>query len=198
MPPPPREPGDDARGGRDRGPPSDMVRMSQTLRLSVQFQDGSWLNARMFTPRPDPWIWLKLGSRQPSVLGKFAFALFFMALAFLVLVPAGAIAQSGDGIRVSPMWLIASYFLSELGEVALYPVGLSAVSKLSPPRIVGLMMGLWFLALGLGDKLAGSAAGFINRMPLESLFATMAGFLIAGMIVLLILLRPVRRAVETG
>ena len=55
------EPGDAPRAGRDRGPP-DGVRMSQTLRLSVQFADGAWLNARMFTPRPDPWIWLKLAA----------------------------------------------------------------------------------------------------------------------------------------
>ena len=58
-PAPPAEPGAPPRGERDRGPP-DGVRMSQTLRLSVQFADGSWLNGRLFTPRPDPWIWLKL------------------------------------------------------------------------------------------------------------------------------------------
>jgi len=61
-PPPPRfEPGDEPRAGRDRGSP-DGARMSQTLRLSVRFADGAWLNARMFTPRPDPWIWLKLAA----------------------------------------------------------------------------------------------------------------------------------------
>ena len=142
------------------------------------------------------WVWLKLGPREPSVLGKFAFGLFFMALAFLVLVPAGALAQSDEATRVSPMWLVAAYFLSELGELAIYPVGLSAVTKLAPPRIVGLMMGFWFLALAFGDKLAGWAAGFIVSMPLDSLFATMAGVLAAGTIVLLILLRPVRRVVD--
>jgi signal transduction histidine kinase len=56
-PPPRYEPGDAPR----RSPP-DATRMSQTLRLSVQFPDGAWLNARMFTPRPDPWIWLKLAA----------------------------------------------------------------------------------------------------------------------------------------
>ena len=60
-PPAPRlEPGEPQRGaGRER---SERERMSQTLRLSLQFQDGTWLNGRMFTPRPDPWIWLKLGA----------------------------------------------------------------------------------------------------------------------------------------
>lgn len=60
-PPPPArfDPTAPPRGGRDRGAP-DRDRLSQTLRLSLQFQDGSWLNGRMFTPRPDPWIWLRL------------------------------------------------------------------------------------------------------------------------------------------
>ena len=61
LPPPPPEPGETVRGGRDRGPP-DGSRSPQTLRLSVQFADGAWLNGRMFTPRPDPWIWLKLAA----------------------------------------------------------------------------------------------------------------------------------------
>jgi POT family proton-dependent oligopeptide transporter len=141
------------------------------------------------------WVWLRLGSREPSVLGKFAFGLFFMALAFLVLVPAGALAQSGEAIRVSPMWLVVAYFISEIGELALSPVGLSAVTKLAPSRIVGLMMGLWFLGAALGNKLAGWAAGFIGSMPLDSLFGIVAAVLMAGAIAILILVGPVRRAV---
>src|SRR5437762_6778840 len=61
------------------------------------------------------WWWIKLGPRQPSSPGKFALALLFMGVAFLVLVPAGAIAQ--DGIKVNPLWLVGAYFLEELGEV---------------------------------------------------------------------------------
>ena len=49
------------------------------------------------------WLWMRLGPREPSVPAKFALALFFMAASFLVLVPAGAMAQSGEGVRVSPM-----------------------------------------------------------------------------------------------
>jgi POT family proton-dependent oligopeptide transporter len=62
------------------------------------------------------WLWLRLGPREPSVPTKFAFGLFFMALSFLVLVPAGGLAQAGEGVRISPWWLVASYFISELGE----------------------------------------------------------------------------------
>ncbi len=116
------------------------------------------------------WLWMRLGPREPSVPAKFALGLFFMSL---VVSRAGAgrrDGQSGEGVRVSPWWLIASYFVSELGELCLSPVGLSAVTKLAPLRIVGLMMGVWFLSNAFGNKLAGWAAGFFSSMPLNTLF----------------------------
>jgi POT family proton-dependent oligopeptide transporter len=139
------------------------------------------------------WTWTALGSREPSISGKFALGLFFMGLSFLVLVPAGAMAQAGEGIRVSPWWLVVSYAISEFGEICLYPVGMSAVSKLSPPRIVGLMMGVWFLSISFGNKLAGWIAGFISSMPLETLFGWTTGVLVAASIVMALLIRPVSR-----
>jgi len=139
------------------------------------------------------WFWLRLGKHDPSVPTKIALGLMFMGIAFLVLVPAGAMAQSAPGVRVSPWWLVLSYGISELGELCLYPVGLSAVTKLSPPRIVGLMMGVWFLSIALGDKLAGWAAGFFSTMPLERLFADVAGMLLIVATVMFALVKPTRR-----
>jgi proton-dependent oligopeptide transporter, POT family len=138
------------------------------------------------------WMWTRLGTKQPSISGKFALGLFFMALSFFVLVPAGAMAQ-GEGIRVSPWWLVFAYMLSEFGEICLYPVGMSAVTKLAPPRIVGLMMGVWFLSLGVGNKLAGWLAGFIESMPFEALFMIMTGALVGAALVMAILIKPVSR-----
>jgi POT family proton-dependent oligopeptide transporter len=139
------------------------------------------------------WLWVRLGSREPSVPAKFAIGVLFMALAFLVLMPAGAMAQSGSGVRVSPWWLIASYAVSEIGELCLSPVGLSAVTKLAPVRIVGLMMGVWFLSNAGGNKLAGWAAGFFGTMPIETLFGIVAGVLLATAAVMFALVKPVRR-----
>jgi proton-dependent oligopeptide transporter, POT family len=138
------------------------------------------------------WMWVRLGSREPSVATKFAFGLLFMGLAFLVLVPAGAAAQSGEGIRVSPWWLIAAYGISELGELCLSPVGLSAVTTLSPARIVGVMMGVWFLSNALGNKLAGWAAGFFGTMPLDMLFGIVAAVLLVATVVMFVLVKPIR------
>jgi POT family proton-dependent oligopeptide transporter len=138
------------------------------------------------------WLWVRLGSREPSVPAKFALALLFMGLSFLILVPAGAGAQSAGGVRVSPMWLVIAYFISELGELCLSPVGLSAVTKLAPVRIVGLMMGVWFLSNSFGNKLAGSIAGYISSMPLETLFGRMTGVLIVASVVMFLLVKPIR------
>jgi POT family proton-dependent oligopeptide transporter len=142
------------------------------------------------------WIWVRLGKHEPSVPAKLAIGVLFMALAFLILVPAGTAAQSAAGVRVSPWWLIVSYGISELGELCLYPVGLSAVTKLSPPRIVGLMMGVWLLSNAFGNKLAGWAAGFFSTMPLRELFSEVAVILLVTSAIVFALVKPVKRLME--
>ena len=144
------------------------------------------------------WIWIKLGRRDPSVPTKIALGILFMGLSFLVLVPAGAMAQSGEGVRVSPWWLVLAYFGSELGELCVYPVGMSAVTRLSPARIVGVMMGVWFLSIAFGNKLAGYAAGFISSIPLTQLFGTVAGVLIVAALIMFALVKPIRALAAEG
>jgi POT family proton-dependent oligopeptide transporter len=142
------------------------------------------------------WLWIRLGRHEPSVAAKFAFGLLFMGLSFLILVPAGAAAQSAAGVRVSPWWLIASYGISELGELCLSPVGLSAVTTLAPVRIVGLMMGVWFLSNAFGNKLAGWAAGFFGTTPLQTLFGVVAAVLLVATVIMFLLVRPIRRLTD--
>jgi POT family proton-dependent oligopeptide transporter len=138
------------------------------------------------------WIWVKLGRREPSVPAKFAIGLLFMALAYAILIPAGGMVSSTGG-RVSPLWLLGFYFVAELGELCVSPVGLSAVTKLSPARIVGFMMGVFLLSNAGGNKLAGWAAGFISSMPLNQLFtyAAIAPFVAA--IIMFAIAKPARR-----
>jgi len=139
------------------------------------------------------WIWIKLGPRQPSVPAKFALALLFAGIAFLLLVPAGAMAQSAAGVKVSPLWLVAAYFIEEWGELCLSPVGLSAVTKLAPTRIVSLMMGVFFLSNSLGNKLAGWTAGFFSSMPLSQLFGAVAAVCLVAAVIMFALVKPVKR-----
>ncbi len=147
-----------------------------------------WLLAPVFA-----WLWLRLGKHEPSVPAKFAYSLLFMGAAFLVLVPAGSIAQSGAGVRVSAVWLLSAYFISVLGELCLSPVGLSAVTKLAPARIIGLMMGVWFLSNALGNKIAGTTAGFISSIPLTQLFGYVAAALFVAALLMFVLVKPIKK-----
>jgi POT family proton-dependent oligopeptide transporter len=101
--------------------------------------------------------WLRKRNREPSTATKIAFGLFISALSVLVMI--GAVYAGGNGSeKVSVLWLVASYGVITIGELFLSPMGLSLVSKLSPVRITSLMMGGWFLATSIGNKLSGVLA----------------------------------------
>jgi len=139
------------------------------------------------------WMWVRMGKWEPSTPAKFAIGLLFVGLAFLFLVPAARYAQSATGIRVSPWWLIGCYFIQEIGELSLSPIGLSAFTKLSPMKIVGMMMGVWFLADAIGNKVAGYAAGFFTTVPLAELFTLIGGTAVAMSVIAFLLVRPIRK-----
>lgn len=92
--------------------------------------------------------------KEPSTPAKIAFGLFITALSCIVMV--AAVYACGNGSeKASPWWFIMSYGVLTIGELCLSPMGLSLVSKLSPPRLTALMMGGWFLATSIGNKLSG-------------------------------------------
>jgi len=138
------------------------------------------------------WVWVALKDHEPSSPAKFTFGLLFVGLGFLLLVPAASMAQRG-GVLVSPMWLVGVYFLHTIGELCLSPVGLSVVTKLAPVRIAGLMMGVWFLATSIGNKVGGYVAGFFDQFPLPLLFGAVAATTIGSALVLALLIKPVRK-----
>lgn len=137
------------------------------------------------------WIWLKMGKREPSSPAKFSMGLLGVGLGFALLVPAAAIAAGGA--LVSPWWLVGTYLLHTLGELCLSPVGLSAMTKLAPVRVAGLMMGLWFVSISIGDYLAGKAASVYESMALTSLFGLVAAIAIGGAVVMVVLIKPTVR-----
>jgi proton-dependent oligopeptide transporter, POT family len=131
-------------------------------------------------------LWLALGKRgkDPAPSTKFASGLALLAAGYLVLyVAAGYVV---GGIKVLPTWLLLAYFLQECGDLCLSPVGLSSMTKLAPPRFVGQVMGVWFLALALGNNMAGQLSGEYDARDLNSLPALFlkiaAGALIAAAI----------------
>ncbi|HJT28689.1 MAG TPA: peptide MFS transporter [Pyrinomonadaceae bacterium] len=138
-------------------------------------------------------VWLKLGDRQPSSPGKFTIGLFFAGIAFVVIAFASNLAGSG---RVSPMWLVLVYFLQTIGELCLSPVGLSTTTKLSPGRMVGLMLGVWFLSISIGSYIAGLATGLFagnDNTALTRGFGIFAGITLVAAIILAVLTPLIKR-----
>jgi proton-dependent oligopeptide transporter, POT family len=134
------------------------------------------------------WLWIVLGKREPSSPAKFTLALVFGGIAFALLVPPARATLLGA--LVSPWWLTGTYFLQTAGEMCLSPVGLSAMSKLAPARVAGMMMGLFFVSISIGDYLAGMAASVYESMPLPTLFGTVALVSFAAAVLLAVLIKP--------
>jgi POT family proton-dependent oligopeptide transporter len=138
-------------------------------------------------------LWLRMGKRQPSSPVKFTLGLLFIGLAYLLMIPASALTAFG---KVSPLWLVGLYFLEVIGEMCLSPVGLSTVTKLSPAKLAGIMMGVWFLASSLGSKLAGYLSGFFDASSpstLVKLYGGIAAGLLVSMAILAVLTPFVKR-----
>lgn len=105
------------------------------------------------------WLWVKLGKYNPNTAVKFSLALMLVGLGFGSLVLGINLSDMG---KVGMIWLVITYFLHTCGELCLSPVGLSAVTKLSPPKIVGFMMGVWFLATASSEFIASVLANIAS------------------------------------
>lgn len=98
---------------------------------------------------------------NPTAPVKFGIGLILLGLGFGVLAY-GSMGIGSGVTSVSMIWLILAYLLHTLGELTLSPVGLSYVSKLSPPKLVGLMFGIWFISSAIANKIAGMLGGMID------------------------------------
>jgi POT family proton-dependent oligopeptide transporter len=139
------------------------------------------------------WLWLRLArtQREPSSPAKFAMGLVFVGAGFAILIWAAKMAE--QGIQVSPMWLSVTYLLHTFGELCLSPVGLSAMTKLAPARIGGLMMGVWFLATSVGNFIGGRVSSLYESWALHSLFGAVGMFAIGAGILLFLFVKPIKR-----
>jgi POT family proton-dependent oligopeptide transporter len=142
------------------------------------------------------WIWVALGRRNldPSAPAKFGLGLLLLGAGFIVMMLAAQMIVATGG-RIAPTWLLLTYLLHTFGELCLSPVGLSNVTKLSPKRYVGQMMGTWFLGAAVGNLFAGLIGGHLGSADASALpgeFLQMA--LIGGGagVLMLLLARPLR------
>jgi POT family proton-dependent oligopeptide transporter len=137
------------------------------------------------------WIYLAKKHKEPSAPGKFAIGLFFVGLGFVVMI--GGATLSAGGAAVGPSWLLVTYLLHTIGELFLSPVGLSAMTKLAPTRVVSLMMGAWFLAASIGNYMAGFLLRFYESFSLPTLFGVVTTFTFGAALIMALLVRPIKK-----
>jgi proton-dependent oligopeptide transporter, POT family len=147
-------------------------------------------------------LWTKLGARGRDISSpaKFALGLAFAGVGFLLMIPAANLVVSGGGaVKVAAWWLVGSYFFQTIGELCLSPVGLSSMTKLSPRRYVGQMMGIWFLASAVGNLIGGLVGGHVDPEKLEQmpgLFTVTTASLFGAAVVLGLLSIPIRNMLK--
>jgi POT family proton-dependent oligopeptide transporter len=147
------------------------------------------------------WVYLSNRHLEPSSPMKFAVGLVLLGAGFAVMIL--AMTRAAQGVQVSPMWLVATYFLHTCGELALSPVGLSTVTKLAPHRMVGQMMGIWFMAASLGNLIAGQiagrigagegAGGAISAQAALTIFTVVTVFVVGYGLLLAVFVKPARK-----
>jgi POT family proton-dependent oligopeptide transporter len=129
------------------------------------FQSVNSLAIIVFAPIM-AWLWVKLGSANPSIPRKFGLGIIFNGLAFLLLMYALTsllFDVPGKALPQIPFWtLFMVYVIQSIGELCLSPIGLSMVTKLAPLRLVGFGMGGWFLSTGIGNNLSGIFASHVS------------------------------------
>lgn len=139
---------------------------------------------------------LRKKGKEPSTPAKIAIGLLITALSALVMV--GAVFATNDlSNKASSWWLIMSYGVITIGELCLSPMGLSLVSKLSPPRITALMMGGFFLAISVGNKLSGVLSGLWEGIDKkENFFFLNAALVLGAAVLMFIMLKWLNRVMK--
>ncbi len=153
-------------------------------------------------------LWLRLNRYgcNPSIPAKFAGGTILMGLGFVILPL--AIGFDDPAGKINLWWVVLSYFLQTLGELFLSPVGLSMVTRLSPPKLVGMMMGVWFFATALANALAGLISEWtaipsgsndprLTDQPFSRVFGTI-GWIAVGVGIIFLFLAPTLKHLIEG
>jgi POT family proton-dependent oligopeptide transporter len=144
------------------------------------------------------WVWLDKRKMNPSTPVKMSMGLLFMGLGYAVMMGASIVVVGGD--KPLPTWLAFTYIVHTFGEICLYPVGLSAVTKLAPRKLAGQLMGVFFIALAYGNLIAGLFAGNFEEDAIAAdpsllldLFGAVTKVMLISGIIVLIFSKPIRK-----
>jgi len=139
------------------------------------------------------WAWQSKRSQEPTSLTKMAIGCVLLGLGFVVMIVA---AQGvAPDARRSVLWLVGSTVVYTVGELYLSPIGLSFVTKVSPARIVSMMMGVWFLANFIGNYMTGYLGTFWEKIPHQSFFLLLMTIGVVAGVVLFAIGRPLDKIV---
>jgi len=150
---------------------------------------------------PMVWFWQRLSASglEPATPTKMVFGMIVTGLAYLILFAAARRAEatvspeSPYDYKVSPAWLLGMYATLTVAELMLSPMGLSLVAQVAPQRWRGLMMGGWFLATAIGNKLT-QIGELWNKWPHSDFWLLLSGLALIMAVVLFLLLRPLKKA----
>lgn len=136
-------------------------------------------------------LWTKLGKRQPSTVVKFSFGLLFAGLSFILLMFPGML--FGTETRVSPMWLLLSFFIMVLGELCLSPVGLSVTTKLAPKAFEAQTLAIWLLADASSQAINAQIARFYTPATESAYFGIIGAVAVVAAIILYLVRKPIKQ-----
>lgn len=140
------------------------------------------------------WTWQARRHREPSSVTKMAIGCYLLGLSFIIMILAAQRLSTPEE-RLSMLWLWGMTFILTIGELYLSPIGLSLVTKVSPPRIVSMMMGIWFLSNFFGNYLSGYLGTYWGRMSHEAFFLMLTLLGIGAGIAISLVNRPVQKIV---
>ncbi len=140
-------------------------------------------------------FWLRQSKRgsEPLSIAKMAIGCILLGGSFLLLIAFSSGLQEAQ--KLNFMWLVLCTFFYTLGELYLSPIGLSLVTKVAPVRVVGLLMGMWFLSMFFGNHLSGDLGVFYNSMSKAAFFAMLAAIGIVSGLAMLALQKPIQKAI---
>ena len=136
---------------------------------------------------------LRTRGKEPPTPAKIFLGMLVSGFSMLIMVAASKAGGDLDRNIMSPAWLIGTYFVVTVSELLVSPIGLSFVSKVSPARIRGLMMGFWFAATAIGSYASGLFGSFYGSMPHHQYFLLLAGMLFFASFLVLLAMKPLKR-----
>ncbi len=139
------------------------------------------------------WRWQSARNQEPSSLAKMGLGCLMLGLGFIVMIAAAS--GMAPGQKRGLLWLFGSTAIFTIGELYLSPIGLSFVTKVSPARIVSMMMGVWFLSNFIGNYMTGYLGTFWEKMPHTQFFLMLLVIGVVAGLLLLAISRPLDKIV---